>query len=37
MADFIEEKKEKFGGMDFETQEQEASCKFCMSYQNMVY
>lgn len=37
MADFVEEKKEKFGGMDFETQEQEASCNLCINYQNRVY
>jgi hypothetical protein len=36
MADFVEEKKEKFGVMDFECQEQEASCNFCVSYNNKV-
>ncbi len=36
MSDFIEKKKSKYHNLDFETEEKEATCNICISYEDNV-
>ena len=36
MADFVENKKLKYNNLDFETEEKEATCNICISYEDNV-